>query len=215
MIIALRLCFRERFRNRVYGDRQSCQSLDSELSAFRPMPLMRRFKDNAGPRPAWTWAAGLLESGSWPVLVWHVLDAVAYLIAFQRASGWCVSSVPEFLASHPSWYSESIWLRIQIHGVLRKEIGRLVERRIPIQVFRLSTPWMRPESILAISSNSVLNSACLDGVMKPRRLASSSRGTHSCTDPRAMVKKFLRSAFVKRPLPSAIFVEIDSAARLS
>ena len=67
------------------------QSLDSKLSALRSMPLMRRFKDNAGVRPAWAWAAGLLESRSWPVFVWHVLDTVAYLIAFHRPSGLCVA----------------------------------------------------------------------------------------------------------------------------
>ena len=39
--------------------------------------------------------------------------------------------------------------------------------------------------------------------------------THSCTEPREMPKKCRRSAFVKRPLPSAMLFEIDSAARLS
>ncbi len=49
----------------------------------------------------------------------------------------------------------------------------------------------------------------------PRRVARSRRGTHSCAEPREMPKKCLRSALVKQPLPSAMFAEMESAARLS
>lgn len=46
----------------------------------------------------------------------------------------------------------------------------------------------------------------------PRRCEISSSGTHCWTVPRAIVKKFLRSGLVKRPLPSARFEAKDSAA---
>jgi len=50
---------------------------------------------------------------------------------------------------------------------------------------------------------------------EPGQVANSSKGTHSCTEPRAMMKKCLRSDFVNRPLPSAMLADIDSEARLS
>ncbi len=65
---------------------------------------------------------------------------------------------------------------------------------VMVQAFRLSRPWIRLESIFAISSNLVRNSECLNGVMKPRRKATSSSGMHSCVDPRAMVKKLVHPA---------------------
>ena len=39
--------------------------------------------------------------------------------------------------------------------------------------------------------------------------ANSRTGTHSCTEPRAIPKKFRRSALVNRPLPSALFAEME------
>jgi hypothetical protein len=56
---------------------------------------------------------------------------------------------------------------------------------------------------------------CSSAVSRRLRCASSSRGTHSCTEPGAIPKKLRRSALVKRPLPSAMFADIDKAARLS
>ena len=41
------------------------------------------------------------------------------------------------------------------------------------------------------------------------------KGTHSWADPRAITKKFLRSAFVNRPFPSAKFVAMERAARFN
>ena len=38
---------------------------------------------------------------------------------------------------------------------------------------------------------------------------------HSDAEPRAMTKKFRRSAFVKRPLPSAMLAEMETKARMS
>jgi len=74
---------------------------------------------------------------------------------------------------------------------------------------------MRPLSILAISSRSVFIFVWRSGVMSDRLRASSSRGAHSCAEPRAMVKKLRRSGVVKRPLPTARFAAIDNDARLS
>jgi hypothetical protein len=51
--------------------------------------------------------------------------------------------------------------------------------------------------------------------INPRRRATSISGTHSYTEPRAIVKKFFRSGLMNRPFPSARLVAIENAARLS
>ena len=48
--------------------------------------------------------------------------------------------------------------------------------------------------------------------MNPRCRAISISGTHSCAEPRAVMKEFLRSGLVNRPFPSAKVVAIESAA---
>ena len=70
---------------------------------------------------------------------------------------------------------------------------------------------MRPLTILAMTSIRSRNAACRTSSMNPLRRANSNSGTHSWAEPRAMMKKFLRSALVKRPLPSARLVAIDRA----
>ena len=81
--------------------------------------------------------------------------------------------------------------------------------------FLFSSPVMRPLSILAISSSMAFRLSCACGSSRFLRLASSKSGTHSCTEPRAMVKKFFRSGFVNRPLPSVMFAAMEREARLS
>jgi hypothetical protein len=66
---------------------------------------------------------------------------------------------------------------------------------------RFSNPFIRPESIQAISSRSALSCSCRSGGISVCRTASSKSGTHSCTLLRAIPKKLRRSGFVKRPLP--------------
>jgi hypothetical protein len=76
-------------------------------------------------------------------------------------------------------------------------------------------PLINPDTIREISSSSVISRACTSGVSNCLRIAMSRRGTHSCTLPRAIAKKFRRSGAVNRPFPSARFVAIESAARFS
>lgn len=93
----------------------------------------------------------------------------------------------------------------------------VVLRRVrqPSQLFRFSRPLIRPESIFPMTSISERNCRCWAPPIKPRRWASSINGIHSWAEPRAIVKKFLRSALVNRPLPSARLVEMETLARFS
>lgn len=83
---------------------------------------------------------------------------------------------------------------------------------------RKSPPASTPQgrlSTLAIVSNVFRKARCLATANKLQRRATSNSGTHSCTEPRAIIKEFLRSGLVNRPLPSAKFAAMESAARCS
>jgi hypothetical protein len=80
---------------------------------------------------------------------------------------------------------------------------------------RFSRPLINPESIREISSSRSRRLMCVSGVRSCWRTASSNNATHSCTLPQATPKNWRRSAFVNRPLPSAMLAAIDRLARLS
>ena len=82
----------------------------------------------------------------------------------------------------------------------------------PVDI-RLSAPLINPVSILERISSSPFASVQVTSVINCSRRQSSSSGTHSKTDPRAIQKKFFRSFTCHRPLPSAMFKEIDNDAR--
>jgi len=80
---------------------------------------------------------------------------------------------------------------------------------------RLSRPLISPLIILALISRRSFRAAAWASYTSLRRRPISRIRTHSWAEPRAMVKKCLRSGLVKRPFPSAGFVAIERAARFS
>ena len=80
----------------------------------------------------------------------------------------------------------------------------------------LSSPLIKSLIILAMTSSRSLRAIAAGSLKRPRRRAISRRGTRSCAEPRAIVKKLRRSGLVKRPFPSARLVAIEARrARLS
>ena len=80
---------------------------------------------------------------------------------------------------------------------------------------RLSRPLIKPLIIRAMTSRCSFRAIDSGSLMRPRRRAISRRETHSCAEPRAIVKKLRRSGLVKRPLPSARLAAIERAARFN
>jgi len=75
--------------------------------------------------------------------------------------------------------------------------------------------FINPDNILQIFSISIFSDLLLSSPISILRLHISKIGTHSNAEPRAILKKLFLSDLWNLPLPSAIFVEIDNAARLS
>jgi hypothetical protein len=71
--------------------------------------------------------------------------------------------------------------------------------------------WSVVESFLIVSLDSIDGGSGNGPTRKKKRAAAEKRSPRA--DPRVMPKKCLRSRFVNRPLPSAMSVAIDTAAR--
>lgn len=72
-------------------------------------------------------------------------------------------------------------------------------------------------ALIRLTSNSIWSriSVYAFGLIKLFSLAITSKLTTSCNDFAAILKKFLKSFLESLPLPSAMFAETETAARLS
>ncbi len=97
------------------------------------------------------------------------------------------------------------------------ECSNAVDRSIVLLLYslRLSAPLSGALSILAMASSSPFRLVQCSSVRSFSRRQSSSRGTHSKTDPLAIPKTFTLLLVCHLPLPSAMFKEMDGDTRLN
>jgi hypothetical protein len=123
---------------------------------------------------------------------WRRVDrchTVGWLVEARHAFDPSVHSAPVEVWK-PENFRKNIVERAPVPDPARIEFDDWI-----LQELRFSNPLISPESIRAISSKSALSCSCRSGGISVCRTASSKSGTHSCTLPRAIPKKFLLSGF--------------------